>query len=148
MAKVKLTGLKQIRRNMMKILRQNAPAAARTFLYSAGNEIMEESRKRAPVDSGDLRRSAYVTIPKTTGDKTEFEFGYGGAAAAYAIPQHERTELSHRQGEAKFLDNAVSSEMAGARRIALRKAKRAFVSGKDDLPRIFPDEPEGGGGAV
>jgi hypothetical protein len=32
--------------------------------------------------------------------------GFGGPAAPYALVVHERTDLNHPEGEAKFLENA------------------------------------------
>lgn len=63
-------------------------------------KIKVESQKLAPVDTGFLQSSARV---KKTGD-AKFVIAY---LASYAMPVHERTEVKHENGEAKFLETAM-----------------------------------------
>lgn len=73
-----------------------------------GEEIMTDvkaSRAGAgvPVDKGILRSTGRVSGPKNN----EVELSFGGAAAPYALKQHEDTSLSHRVGEARYLVRGV-----------------------------------------
>ena len=56
--------------------------------------------------------------------------GYGGAASAYALVQHERTDYRHPgQGQAKYLEGPAKARAPQlGRNIArrLRKAMRRF----------------------
>lgn len=75
-----------------------------------------------PIDNSVLRDSATVKKPVLTPKIIFIEFGYGGAAQAYAVRQHEDETLSHppknprprtgtqmsfRPGRAKYLEQAV-----------------------------------------
>jgi hypothetical protein len=75
-----------------------------------------------PIDNSVLRDSATVKKPVVTPKIMFIEFGYGGAAQAYAVRQHEDETLSHppkyprprtgtqmsfRPGRAKYLEQAV-----------------------------------------
>jgi hypothetical protein len=69
---------------------------------------MTEAKNRAPVDDGILKGSGYVTPPEESGGVISQELGFGGAAADYALVQHEDLTLNHSVGQAKFLESAVS----------------------------------------
>ncbi len=70
-------------------------------LKAAATEIKSRSQEMCPVDSGDLRSSAYVQeIPNG------WEIGYGGVASDYALEQHENLNYYHDDGQAKFLELA------------------------------------------
>jgi hypothetical protein len=60
--------------------------------------VKEEAVRRCPIDTGALRKSARVKIRGNTGS---INFGM-----SYAIYVHERLDLRHPVGEAKFLENA------------------------------------------
>ena len=78
--------------------------AVRTALYLEAESIMTDSRPLVPWETGVLKASGYVN-PATP---TSVEFGYGGAASAYALVQHEHTEFNHpRGGQAKYLLTAI-----------------------------------------
>jgi len=53
-----------------------------------------------PVDTGALRRSGIVIGPDT---RKAVQITYGGAAAPYALRQHETLEYRHPVGEARWL---------------------------------------------
>ena len=79
----------------------------RAGLYLEGNNIMGTSIKNTPVDTGNLRASAHVTLPRTERGVTTVDLAYG---TDYAIYVHERTGLNHPVGKAKFLEDAVKGE--------------------------------------
>jgi len=86
--------------------RRQAAAA----LYQVGEEMMTESKKRVPVDTGTLKGSGYVTNPsgggtvgRFTGRDVVVTLGFGGAAESYAIPVHEDLHVHHRTGQALYL---------------------------------------------
>lgn len=53
-----------------------------------------------PVDTGALRRSGTVTGPDV---RKAVQITYGGAAAPYALRQHEELNYQHPVGEARWL---------------------------------------------
>lgn len=78
-------------------------AALRMF----GEEIMtdvKDSRpgKGVPVDTGALRSTGRVEGPGS-GKKPQVSLNFGGAAAPYALIQHEVLKFKHALGEARYL---------------------------------------------
>lgn len=104
--KAKLKGVKEAKAALKKAREEMKTAVARA-LYVAGNVVMTDAKQRAPVDFGTLRASGYVTLPDPNSAKPKVEVGFGGAAADYALVQHERTEYRHEVGEAKYLAKAI-----------------------------------------
>ena len=111
---------------------QRAPGRARRALaialYAEGQKVMARSKTLyVPVDTGVLRASGTVKAPELVGPTTvTVTLGYGGAARAYAVIQHEDTTLSHppknprkrytkkgrlkatpRAGQAKYLERPL-----------------------------------------
>lgn len=77
-------------------------------LLQVGEEAMTASKRIVPVDTGTLRGSATVDGPSGV-NPIEVELGYGGAASAYALIQHEARHFIHRgQGQAKYLERPVN----------------------------------------
>ncbi len=69
-----------------------------------GEEIMLDVKasrpgRGVPVDKGTLRSSGRVEGPK----HNEVELSFGSASAPYALEQHERVDLRHTVGEARYL---------------------------------------------
>jgi len=129
-ARVRLKGAKQLRAALKEARATIGQATARA-LYAAGNAVMTDAKQRAPIDTGVLRASGYVTLPDPQSPRVEV--GFGGAAAQYALIQHERTEFRHEVGEAKFLENAINSvDVRGI-------VEEELASGFED-----PSEPQAG----
>ena len=91
--------IKQLSKEIRKISRRSEAG-----LLRAGEFIKNDSQKRTPVDTGNLRADHYVTKGRK-GFSPIVEIGV--LSANYAVPVHERIELNHPTGEAKFLENAV-----------------------------------------
>lgn len=85
-------------------------------------------RRRTPVEFGPLRASLTLVV-RNDNRKIVIEFGAGGPSAPYALYVHERTELFHKIGEAKFIERPLK-EIAPhwnariARRISLNRIMR------------------------
>ena len=107
-----------------------AVKAAETALYQGGSIIMTEAKKRAPLDVGTLRNSGYVTLPRRDGDEVFVEAGFGGAAKAYAVRQHEELGYNHEIGEAKYLQNAIDAKEMEVRNRIAKLTDRALESGR------------------
>jgi hypothetical protein len=118
--------------------------AAEAALYQAGSIIMTEAKQRAPVDVGTLRNSGYVTLPRRQGGDTFVEAGFGGAAKAYAVRQHEELAYRHEVGEAKYLENAINAKEQQVREHVKRIAGQALASGAKTAlgPKIHTEVPQ------
>lgn len=126
--KLKLTGAKKLKRAFKDASRQMRSATlAATYEEAMGT--MDASQRLVPISAtgshgnkpGFLKRSAFVTKPTLNGP--DIELGY---SAFYATPVHERTELRHAVGQAKFLEAAVNKRQGGMLRRISRKASRNF----------------------
>ena len=79
-----------------------------------GGRVEGESTRRCPVETGELRSRVFNEGPLRDGDTYVQVVGYEKFGAtwekgkAYALPVHERTDVQHPVGEAKFLENAVN----------------------------------------
>jgi hypothetical protein len=78
-----------------------------------------------PVDTGALRSSGRVTGPSHNGVVT---LSFGGAAAPYALRQHEDLAYRHKLGEARYLVRGLERWEAGQNpEDALREVMAATV---------------------
>jgi len=74
-------------------------------LYASGLIIMASSQEIVPVDTGALKGSGIVELPRWDGDTCVVELGYGGPAIPYAWRQHEDLTYRHKDGQqAKYLE--------------------------------------------
>ncbi len=87
--------------------------ASASAIYEEANAIMAVSRHLVPVETGTLRASGYVDAPEVSGLGVSVELGYGGAASAYAMIQHERMDYRHRVGQAKYLEQPFLEAQRG-----------------------------------
>lgn len=87
-----------------------AESAASAALYEEGLGIDANMVPRIPVDTGRLRSTHYVAPPTRNGGEIFVEVGVG---TDYAAAVHERTEVGHVVGEAKFLEKAVAARVPG-----------------------------------
>jgi hypothetical protein len=99
----KIEGVADFQDKLNKI-RSSVPKALTTVMSEFVLKVQNEAMKRTPVDTGNLR-SSYRTMVSQLPKR-----GVVGRVvnkAEYATYVHERTELRHDVGEAKFLHNAV-----------------------------------------
>lgn len=96
-----LEGLERVFANLN---REVSKVKGRTVagLLAGGLIIQAEAQRRTPVDTGNLKGSAYTR--KAPDDGKAVEVGFG---AAYAIYVHEDLQAFHDDGEAKYLENAA-----------------------------------------
>lgn len=75
--------------------------------------IMTSAKRRTPVDTGALRASGHVKQPVIKHGAITSEGGFGGSAAPYAIYVHERLDVRHPVGQAKFYESALLDGLVG-----------------------------------
>lgn len=106
MGNFKIKGIKSLNRKIGSIKNDVGPKAYASSLIKILLSVEAEMIPRTPIATGKLRRSG-------TGNATITKVGVNGAkgmvfyTANYAVFVHERTELRHNTGEAKFLQNAI-----------------------------------------
>jgi hypothetical protein len=116
-----VTGLKEVLAAFegMPEVAQEAVADA---LHAEALAIEAASVPLVPVDTGRLRSTHYVSPPERGSDTPRAEVGYG---TDYAVYVHERTEIHHETGQAKFLEQPLQQARSGyAERIARRVQAR------------------------
>jgi len=90
-------------------LRKNMVKGMHSGLRVIGEEIMLDVKAArpgagVPVRTGALRSTGRVEGPDTRG---QVALSFGGAAAPYALEQHENTHIHHQVGEARYLVRGV-----------------------------------------
>jgi hypothetical protein len=101
-------------------------------LSEVSSEVLAESLKLVPVDTGTLKGSGMVHRPEVSGSQVTAKVSYGGAASQYAAVVHEDMTANHPHGgQAKYLATVVERYAAGpfvdkvARRFLMRLRGRA-----------------------
>lgn len=126
---VNIRGLRKVSRKLEAMARASgAKTANGTRLL--GEHIMTDVKaarpgKGVPVDEGTLRNSGRVTGPDA---EDVVRLTFGGAAAPYALEQHENMQYSHNVGEARYLVRGVErASDEGAPQRALKEIADELV---------------------
>lgn len=82
----------------LELAQANAVKDMAAAMYREANYVMRKSVETVPVDYGVLRGSATVTKPNVKGTVIDLNFGYGGAASAYALAVHENPRAGRTGG--------------------------------------------------
>ena len=117
---VEVKGTAQVRARLAALV-ASVPAVVAAALYQEAELVMTASKDQVPVDTGTLKNSGFVNDPDVNGGEIAVVLGYGGAASAYALKQHEDLTLRHDDGNAKFLERPV---LAAGKGLAARLAAR------------------------
>lgn len=133
----KLLGLAEFKANALLATDRYRRAVGGALLLEA-SRIEAVSIREVPVDTGRLRATAFVTPPDTTIRAVSVQFGYG---TEYAVPVHERTEVQHRTGKAKFLSDPVNAAESGAARRIARDTRILFEQRRGFATGPFPQRP-------
>ena len=98
---------------------RDAGKTGEELLLEGANDIIEDSRGEVPVDTGTLRSSTFVDEPSRSETEISVEFGYGREndmtnprtgllASEYMLAVHERLDVAHTNGKAKFLEDPLN----------------------------------------
>lgn len=129
MGNFKIKGVKELNRKINTIAKDVGPKAYASSLIKIMLSVEAEMIPRTPIDTGNLRRSG-------AGNATVTKVGPKGAkgmvfyTAKYAVFVHERTELRHDVGEAKFLQNAILSVAPTINKRVASSIKTSIFGGK------------------
>jgi hypothetical protein len=83
------------------------PKKVAAAVYQVGNQALTESKKRVPVDLGDLKRSGQIDPPVVSANQISVRMGYGDTAVDYALIVHENTEANHTSGQHHYLSSVI-----------------------------------------
>jgi hypothetical protein len=100
----KVTGFREVMENLNERI-ANIENSTLDGLFAAGLFLQGEAQKLCPVDTGNLRGSAYTRRES----KKSVEVGFG---AVYAAPVHEDLEAHHEVGQAKFLETPMKERQS------------------------------------
>lgn len=116
--KVEVQGLREVLAELASSGRAT-PQRIGQGLWEVGQNIMAASQELVPVDTGNLRASGHVELPRQVAGEVQVVLGYGGPAgsgnfggttnpedAGYALRVHEDLQAHHVVGQAKFLEAA------------------------------------------
>ena len=125
---VKIKGDKELERELRKLERAFPDAVAITLFEIAVDPIFKESQEEVPVDTGRLRSSGGVTL-KSRGllRSREAVVFYG---TNYALPVHQRTEIPHTTGKARFLVDPFERAAPGILGMLVAGARRNIKAGR------------------
>lgn len=98
---VKINGVAALKARLQE-LAQRVPDRVEQALSEAGDALLEDAKARVPVSTGELHDSGYVSA--RPGRVTV------GFSSEHALTVHERLDVQHEQGEAKFLERAALSK--------------------------------------
>lgn len=110
---IKFIGDKELERNLKRLLNKIGPSKYGPILMKSIVAIENNSARRTPIDTGNLRASGLGNAKGVNGvlySNSSGASAFTSNTAEYAIYVHERTDLRHTVGEAKFLENAVKEE--------------------------------------
>lgn len=140
LTRITLSGDKVIRQQLRRY-GEVAVQGLRRGLYQEAEKIMTASKELVPVDTGTLRASGHVQLPVQRGVRVSVDLGYGGPAGrgnlgasnrepvGYAVIVHEKLNVHHTVGQAKYLEVPLQRAKPGmSRRIAdhIRRATRGL----------------------
>jgi len=83
--------------------------AAQNAIDQFAEHLVGDAQELAPVDTGALKASATAADAKIEGNLIKGEAGFN---TDYAAAVHERLEVHHPQGQAKYLEDAMRKNAA------------------------------------
>ncbi len=124
-------------------LGDKAPVSLEGGLFEFGSLVEGDAKELCPVDTGNLRDSAFTITPtlEHTGVTTDVDaqaralaeknadqitavVGFGGPSQVYALIQHERTDFRHKVGQAKYLQTALANRQESLPDVLVARMKR------------------------
>ena len=110
---ISLTGAKEVKAVLARLIAR-APQELGGALYREAESIMTSAKAITPVDTGVLKGSGHVQIPKVLGTQVSVELGFGGAASGYAVYVHEDPNARHTPPtQYKYLEQPVRAAESG-----------------------------------
>lgn len=102
------------------------PEAVMQGLWAWGELVLTDAVRRAPINTGRLRNSAFQTPTRRAGKGWVTFLGFG---AKHAVEVHERTDIPRLDGEPKFLERALQAAAPRLLTVINEVAQRAVSKG-------------------
>jgi len=106
MADFQMTGTDAVKAYLLNMA-AITPRKVEAAVYQVGNQALTESKKRVPVDTGDLKRSGQIDEPVVSANQISVRMGYGDTAVDYALIVHEDTTANHPNGQSHYLSSVI-----------------------------------------
>jgi len=133
--RAEIDGLEDLLKVILVEGRDVAQEVGRT-LYAEANTVFDLSQDIVPIDTGALRSSGVVRQPEVEGDEISVTIQYGGAAAPYAVIQHENLEYFHEPPtRSKYLEAPLLerlSEVKESLEVVVHRAIQPDFSSKGE----------------
>jgi hypothetical protein len=94
--------LKEFSNRIREIIKRNMGAE--------GTRLMALMKARTPYRNGALKGSGQSQGPDYEGNDIIVVLSFGSDTVHYAIPVHERINVRHRHGRAKFMESVIQEE--------------------------------------
>ena len=111
-------GLQEMKRRAMRALERGTENAA-------GN-VKRDAEPLIPVDEGIARESLRQDPARRRGDTVSVDVEVGGGQPWYAPIVHQRTNVRHRVGQAKFLEEPLLRNVPETHEEIRQAARREF----------------------
>lgn len=112
-----MSGLVPVSKIMAKIRAGEMPG-----LEDAARKVAEQSDRNVPTDTGGLKESRRI---ESHPDRLTVEISYGkGLNDPRAVINHEKTEIHHDDGGAKYLERAMASELPKVRAAIVNELRK------------------------
>lgn len=134
---IQIAGLQQFRQTM-RAFPQRAKNAILAAAYLESADIMRTAQEQTPVDTGALRKSAWLEKPTAASSSI-----FGGFGAPYAI-YVEMGNARHAVGKSRFLSDAIAARIPGLSNRIEATATRIINEVNDPLtviPTLYPESP-------
>lgn len=109
--KIQLKGMEKVIEKIQELKADLPPAMAGALHFYATQVVKHSQDNYVPVLTGALRDSGFARIIKETEEEQEVEGGFGGYSHGkdvdYAVWVHERLDVKHEVGTAKYLEKAL-----------------------------------------
>ena len=140
--RVDVMGEAELLRNLV-MWQKRYPRATSAAVFNEALRIFAESQREVPVDTGNLRASGFIVPTSTRGLKFGVVIGYN---THYALAVHERTEVRHTVGKAKYLEDPWRKAQGGMLQRILVDAMKFAKGGRVPQPKATGGgEPPGRG---
>ena len=138
--KVKIKGEKELERELRRLEKAYPDAVAISLYEVALDPIFRESQEEVPVDTGRLRSSGGVVLRGSKREPEVIVF-YG---TNYALPVHQRVEVPHATGKARFLSDPFLRVAPQLLSLLVAGTRKNIAAGRGpaDAPPVKGEERE------
>lgn len=131
--KVNWHNTEMVLRRLEKLLEKQERAVTAALMDRAV-AVMDKAVALAPKQTGELQKSAYISIR----GPGHIEMGFG---ADHAVEVHERVEVVHANGQAKFLEQAMIDGIQGKMYLVAKRARKYADRGIAPISKKYPQQP-------